>query len=217
MKRDQRRKGQGLSQFLYGLSLIFLFLGLFNLGWAVWPPPMHAAQFNIPTGVLPGGPEGMALASLSAYELNISWPRWMRQGEPGLIYMQLVDLDREPLSEGVERAAQVVLVEPALYPLQVEPPGGVQANLGDDQDLTLSWQVVSPEQGAFPGKLFVSFGFYDEDQAELVEVPVAVVDLNIQVIGLWGLPSGLMIWFGMVSLVLWGALFLFGRMAASRG
>jgi hypothetical protein len=62
--------------------------------------------------------------------------------------------------------------------------------------------------------MYVSFGFIDEAQAELVAVPVAVVDLHIQVIGLWGLDSGLVIWFGLVSLVLWGALFILGRVAA---
>ncbi len=216
MKRNQRGKVQRLSQFLYGLSLIFLALGLFILGWAVWPVQTDAVQFNIPAGVLPGAPEGNALASLSAYELNISWPRWMRQGEPGLIHLQLVDQDQEPLPEGVERAAQVVLVEPAIFPLQVEPPGGVQANLGDDQDLTLSWQVEGQERGSYPGKIFVSFGFYDQDLAELVTVPVAVVDLHIKVIGLWGLAPGLVIWFGLVSLVVWGALFLLGRMVGVR-
>jgi hypothetical protein len=60
----------------------------------------------------------------------------------------------------------------------------------------------------------VSFGFFDETLGELVPVPVAVVDFSIQVVTLWGLARGLVLWLGVVGLVLWGALFILGRVAA---
>jgi len=62
----------------------------------------------------------------------------------------------------------------------------------------------------------VSFGFFDADEDALTAVPVAVVDLDIQVIELWGLRSGMVIWFGFVCLALWGALFLLGNMAGHK-
>jgi hypothetical protein len=37
------------------------------------------------------------------------------------------------------------------------------------------------------------------------------VDLQVRVVELWGLASGLVIWLGFVSLAIWGALFLLGR------
>lgn len=211
MKRVLGGKAQRFSQFLYGLSLVFFAFGLITLGWAVWPAPTDAIQIEIPAGMLPGAPKGEAFTSQSAYALNISWTRWMRRGESGMIHLRLTDLDQEPSPAVDDRAAQVVLAEPALYPLQVSPSGGMQAALGDDQELLLSWQVTGEVRGSYPGKVYVSFGFYDQDLADLVAVPVAVVDIDIRLVELWGLDAGLAIWFGIVSLVLWGGLFLLGR------
>lgn len=221
MKSHSQRKGRILSQLLYAFSLGFLAFGLFSLGWVAWPPPTDARQFQIPAGPLPAAPGDLALASLSAYSLEISWSRWFRRGEEGALQLRLTDVDcaascegHEPLPADEFRGAQVVLVEPALYPLRVDPPGSTQVNLGDEQDLVLSWAVTGDQTGSFPGKVYVSFGFYDETLEELVPVPVAVVDLNIQVIDLWGLESGMVIWFGLVGVVLWGVLFVLGRVAA---
>jgi hypothetical protein len=215
MKPNPFRKNRRLSQVLYALSLVFLAFGLFNLGWAVWPPPIDGRQFEIPAGHLPAAPGDEAYASLSRYSLEISWSRWIRRGETGVIHLHLTDLEGlESLPQGDVQVAQVVLVEPVPYPLQVDPPGGVQANLGDDQDLLLSWQVAGDHSGSFPGKMFVSFGFYDETLQELVTVPVAVVDFTIQVTDLWGLESGLVIWLGLVGMLLWGVLFVLGRLMA---
>lgn len=228
MKPRSHRKGRALSQLLYALSLGFLAFGLFSLGWVAWPPPTDARQFRIPAGPLPAAPEDMAYASFSEYSLEVSWPRWLRRGEEGAVHLRLTDLDcnascedstasskdHEPRPADEFQGAQVVLVEPALYPLRVDPPGSAQANLADEQDLLLAWQVTGDQSGSFPGKMVVSFGFYDETFEELVPIPVAVVDLNIQVVDLWGLDSGLVIWFGFVGVVLWGVLFVLGRVAA---
>ena len=214
-------KGHRFSQILYTLSLVFLVLGLFLLAWAVWPEPTDAIQINIPAGPLPGAPGEVDFTSLSDYALNISWPRWVRLGDVGQIHLRLTDLDDMPLPGGATRSVQMVLVEPILHPLPISPPGSVQANLGDDQELLLTWEVTGASRGEFAGKMFVSFGFFhddapteDEAQQRLVAIPVAVVDLHVQVIELWGLETALVIWFGLVSLVLWGALFILGRVAA---
>ena len=215
MKRNLvRSKSQRLSQFLYSLSLVFLGIGLFSLGWAVWPVPMDGIRFNIPAGALPGAPDEDRYESLSDYALEISWPRWVRRDEAGPLHLRLTDQD--PSSPAEMDTSQVLLAEPALFPLNVDPPGEVQANLGDDQTLLLSWAVSGDQRGAYEGKLYVSFGFFDDTEDALIAVPVAVVDLDIQVIELWGVQSGLVIWFGFVSLVLWGALFVLGRVAACK-
>jgi hypothetical protein len=147
-----KHTGNRFSQFLYLLSLAFLILGLFILGWAVWPIPTDAVQFNIAAGPLPGAPEGSDFPSLSDYALNISWPRWIRRDEVGLIHLRLTDLAQEPLPGNEARGTQIVLVEPALYPLLITPPGSVQANLGDDQELLLTWEVTGVNRGISPGK-----------------------------------------------------------------
>lgn len=214
-------KGNRLSQFLYTLSLAFLVLGLFLLAWAVWPEPTDAVQINIPAGPLPGAPGEEDYTSLSDYALNISWPRWVRLGEVGKIHLHMTDLGNTPPPGGEARSVQMVLVEPTLHPLLISPPGMMQANLGDDQELLLTWEVTGTIQGEFAGKMFVSFGFFQENsptgnetQQALVAIPVAVVDINVRVIELWGLETSLVIWFGLLSLVLWGGLFLLGRVAA---
>ena len=216
MKQRIPKTLNALSQILYTFSLVFLGIGLFSLGWAVWPVPSDGVQLTIPAGPLAGAPPEQPLVSLTTYSLEISWPRWMRRGEAEAIHLRLTDLDHTPLAAEEMWGAQIVLVEPALYPLHIDPPGGVQANLGDDQELLLTWTVTGQARGSYPGKMYVSFGFFEAELGELLPVPVAVVDLHIQVIELWGLEPGLVIWLGFVSLVLWGALFVLGRAAAIR-
>jgi len=216
MKR--RRKGCGggwLAQLLFMLSLIFLAFGLFSLGWAMWPAPTDAVQFAIPAGVLPGVPAGKTYASVADYTLTVSWPVWVRAGEAGTLNVTLTEADADAgLAAG--RPAQVVLVEPAIAALPLDPPGRVQATLAPGQELDLTWEVDGALAGEYPGKVVVSFGFYDEALAELVSVPVAVVDVTVRVTALWGLEAGLAVWFGLVGLVLWGALFVLGRVAQGR-
>ncbi len=213
MKTHFRHPGKALSQILYALSLVCLAVGLFSLGWAAWPAPTDTRQFRVPAGPLPAAPGDEDFASHSAYALEIAWPRWIRSGDTGAVHMRLTDLDHDPLPAGETREGQVVLAEPALYPLRLDPPGITQANLADEQDLLLTWELRAEQPGDFPGKVFVSFGFYDEALDDLIPVPVAVVDFEIRVIDLWGLDSGLAIWFGLIGLVLWGALFVLGRYA----
>ena len=57
----------------------------------------------------------------------------------------------------------------------------------------------------------MSFAFFEPTENALVSAPVAVVDLDIQVIELWGLSSAMVTWLGIINLVLWGALFVLGR------
>jgi hypothetical protein len=211
MKRSLR-----FSQVLYTLSLAFLGFGLFNLAWAVWPPPTDAIQITIPAGSLPAAPEGMPFISLSEYALNISWPVWLRQEESGTLHLVLTNLDHTTRTVEQNQSTQVILAEPALYPMQIDPLGGIQAILGNDQELLLAWEVASEQQGSYPGKIFVSFGFYDEPIEDLVTVPVAVVDIHIQVVTLWGRGAGFAIGLGVVSLVLWGVLFVSGRLSDAR-
>lgn len=212
MSQRPGARGGWLSQVLFVLSLVFLGLSLFSLGWAVWPAPTAGVRFAIPAGVLPGAPAGTTYASLADYTLNVSWPRWIRAGETGTIIVALSAVESVE-TRADDRAAQVVLMEPEILALPVEPPGRMQASLAPGQSLNLSWQVVGLLSGQYPGKLIVSFGFYDEVLAELVPVPVAVVDLAIRVRSLWGLETNLVIWLGVVGLVLWGVLFVLGRLA----
>ncbi len=87
----------------------------------------------------------------------------------------------------------------------------MQANLSEGQALEESWAINASAEGEFTGKVYVSFGFYDEEAEQLVPVPVAVMDIDLIVSSLWGLDAPLALWFGLVALVLWGALFILGR------
>lgn len=213
MKQRRTPRARWISQLLFGLSLLFLGFGLFNLGWVVWPAPTDAVQFTIPAGVLPGTPAGMTYASQADYALTVSWPVWLRKGETGKILVNLIETDNVDTPPEPERKAQVLLVEPSLVALPVEPPGTMQTNLASGKDLDLFWEVTGSMVGEHPGRVVVSFGFYDATLAELVPVPVAIVDMTVRVTALWGLEANLAIWFGMASLILWGMLFLLGRVA----
>ena len=202
-------KKQRLVQFLYVLSLVFLGIGLFSLGWAHWPTPIDGVQLNIPAGGLAAAPGEDEFISLSEYSLNVSWPRLVRRGESGILELLLTDVDGASTADA--DATQIVLAEPAFLKLQVDPPGETQSALGDGQTLTLYWRVSGDQSGEFSGKLYVSFAFFEPTENVLVSVPVAVVDLDVQVIELWGLSSAMVTWLGVVNLVLWGAVFVLGR------
>jgi len=199
------------SQVLFGLSLLFLIFGLVTICWAIWPQRQDATQLAIPAGILPGAPAGTAYASLATYDLTISWPRWIRLGETDSIKVLLVPADDgESTLEG-EDPTQVVLIEPTLGMMAVTPAGRLQANLAPGQALDMTWRVTGEQVGAYNGKVYLSFGFYDEAEEKLVPVPVAVVDVTIRVIALWGLQQPIALWLGFVGLVIWGVLFLLGR------
>lgn len=205
-KQKKSKQQKALSQVLFGLSLLFLLLALTILAWAVWPNASDSAQLSIPAGTLPGAPEGAGYASQADYTLTLDWPVWLRKGQAGELRATLVE--GEALAD---RGTQVVLIEPALTGLTLDPPGLVQANLAAGQDLVETWQVDTSTAGDFTGKFYISFGFYDAEQEQLIAVPVAVVDIALRVTSIWGLNTQLALWFGLVALVFWGALFILGR------
>ena len=201
-----RRLGQGL----FILSLLFLAFGLFIFGWAVWPTPREAVTLEIPAGVLPAAPEGTSYASLTDYALSLTWPRWLRVGERGEIRVFLREPDAQYRID-LDQPVQVVLVETSLVKMSLDPPGLRQVSLHPGQEMDLSWAVSADAVGEFPGQVIFSFGFYDQALSDLIPVPVAVMDISIKVVSLFGLGPQMAVWFGIVSMVLWGALFVLGR------
>ena len=199
------------SQVLFGLSLLVLIFGLITIGWAIWPQPEDASQLAIPAGVLPGAPAGTTYASLAPYELNVSWPRWIRVGETGSIEVFLDPAYDDETPQAGEDPIQVVLIEPTLGRIAVIPSGQMQANLAPGQSLDNSWQITGEQAGEYVGKVYVSFCFYEEAEERLIPIPVAVIDIAIRVTALWGLERPIALWLGFVALVIWGGLFLLGR------
>lgn len=200
---------------MFALSLIFLGLGLVSLGWGVWPSPTDGVSFTIPAGVLPGAPAGVVYANQSEVTVNASWQTRIRTGETGTITVYFSEMGADS-GEPADRPVQVVLVEPVVPSVALIPAGRSQANLAAGQDLTLSWDVSGEVPGDYEGKLVISFGFFDDTLGEMESVPVAVVDLAFSVVSFYGLDGRLALWFGLVGVALWGALFLAGRVAAEK-
>jgi len=214
--KRKSRKGHGwLSKSLFTVSLVFLIGGLVLLAWGVWPPSTDAVQVDIPAGVLPGAPSGATYASKADYTLSVAWPMWVRAGEEGALQVLLAEADAGSSGSG-DRPAQIILVEPSIAGLMVDPSGRVQASLAAGQDLDLTWTLESASAGEYAGKVYIAFGFYDEAQDALISVPVAVVDIAFEVKSLWGLEGRMAMWFGLVGVALWGALFVLGRVAQGR-
>ena len=216
MKRGLKDRGGWGSQALYIMSLVCLGVGLFMLGWAVWPSPTEAVQIPISKGILPGAPAGTGYASLMDYTLSVSWPSWLRVGDVGSIQLALTETSSGQGDAG-KGEVQIVVAKPLMGSLILSPPGTFQVNLAPGNDLSMTWDVEAKEDGEYAGKVLVSFGFYDEELDKMMVVPVAVVDALIIITTLWGMGSRLAMWFGLVGIVLWGALFLLGRMAHVKG
>jgi hypothetical protein len=216
MKPSSLIQGNWLSQLLFTLSLVFLAFGLFNLAWFVWPNPTDAVQLTIPAGMLKGAQSGTTYASLADSNLSLSWPAWLRVEQEGALQVSLIAVEDADANTMVSRPAQVIVIEPNLFGLAVDPPGRMQASLAAGQSLDMSWAVVGRSRGEYPGKVLVSFGFYDQISRELNTVPVAVVDMDIRVVSLWDNQPQLALWLGSVGMVLWGALFVLGRLVQIR-
>jgi hypothetical protein len=216
MKMSGKLQGKWLSQLLFTCSLVFLAFGLFNLGWYVWPSPTDGVQLTIPAGILKGAPGGTNYASLADYSLSLSWPRWLRIQQKGKLQVILIESEDRAANAALARPAQVVLIEPVLVGLAVNPPGRMQTSMADGQSLEMSWELIGQSRGAYPGKVVVSFGFFDQLSNELVAVPVAVVDVSLQIVSLWDDQPQMALWMGGIGLVLWGALFVLGRLVQVR-
>ena len=199
-----------VSKTLFGVSLLFLGLGLYMLGWIILPSPVDAVQIPISKGALPAAPAGSGFESYSDYSFEISWPRWIRAGQERTFQLVLRDVNSES-EVNTERPAQIVVVEPVFINLETTPAGRIQTNLSAGQDIVLTWTIAGGSVGEHLGKMYILFGFYDQAIDELVSVPLAVVDMDIRVISLWGLQSNMVIWLALVSLALWGATFILGR------
>ncbi len=203
-------KRRFLSRLLFALSLFFLAFGLVSLGWAMWPTSQSALVLTIPSGVLPGAPAGTVYASPFESILTVTWPRRVRLGQTGPLWVDVTPSD-PTVSEAVKEDLQVILVEPVLPGIKLDPPGLVQGNLSADQPLSFAWTLEPLEKGTFFGKVYISFGFYEEATDEMKAVPVAVVDFDVQAVSLWGLEANLVLWLGVIGLVFWGACFIIGR------
>ena len=210
-----KQNQSGLSKFLFGLSLVFLVFGLISLAWSVWPASEDAAQFTIAAGELPGAPTGSGYAAAMDYTLSLNWPTWLRSGDTGTLRVTLAEAGENDGTNG-DRPAQVIVVEPVISSMPIDPPGRVQASAAAGHDLELTWELTGGEEGDYEGKVAVSFAFYDEEQEALVTVPVVVVDVATRVDALWGLQANLVLWLGFVGLVLWGALFVVGRVVEGK-
>jgi len=212
-KQKKMRRQKALGQALFGLSLLFLLLALSILAWAVWPSSTDSIQLSIPAGTLPGAPVGADYASQADYTLTLEWPTRLRKGQEGALRATLVEAG----NGAAGRETQSVLIEPVLSGVMLDPPGLVQANLAAGQTLVETWGIDAGTAGDFSGKIYVSFGFYDEENAELIAVPVAVVDMATRVTSIWGLSNQLALWFGLVAFAFWGALFILGRVVQGEG
>ncbi|HCU58028.1 MAG TPA: hypothetical protein DF984_07405 [Anaerolineaceae bacterium] len=210
-----KRNHSGLPKLLFGLSLVCLAFGLISLAWAVWPTSEDAAQFTIEAGVLPGAPAGTSYAAVTDYTLSLNWPTWLRKGDTGTLRVTLAEAGQAG-GAAADQPAQVIVVEPVISSLPIDPPGRVQASAAAGHDLELAWELTGGGEGDYEGKVAVLFAFYDEEQAALVTVPVVVVDVATRVDALWGLEANLVLWLGFVGLVLWGALFVIGRVVEGK-
>jgi hypothetical protein len=198
-----------LSQGLFILSLLCLGFGLFSLGWRVWPAPVDSVQITIPAGVLPGA-EDQSYASLTDYKLVVSWPLWILYGETGRLRVNISGVAGEDPPTTTMAQPQIALLEPVILGLPLTPAGRMQGIFSPDQSLDLTWEVQGNLPGEYTGKVYVAFGFYDADWAELASVPVAVVDVQMRVDAMWGLEANLAMWLGLVGMVLWAVLFVLG-------
>lgn len=210
---SQERRRLWLPQLLFGLSLVFLGFGLWAVGWVVWPEASDRVQYQLPAGTLPGSPVDEDYASLADYTLTVEWPKRLRLGQTGKLRLTLAE--RDPEAEPAE-GPQIVLVEPALFGLALDPPGLLQVSKAPGHALSPTWAVTAQSPGDYEGKVYVSFGYYDEEEELMVAVPVAVADVSVSVSAFFGLNAQLALWFGLVALVLWGALFVLGRVAAGK-
>ncbi len=207
--KDKRSKiSRNMNPVLSSISLVWLIFGLFLLAWRLWPPPIDANDVIIPKGDLPAAPDGEHFATISDYQITVSWPRWIRRGEKDIIKLSLIDLDHQSSAGDHAQIVQIVSIEPIAHPLNINPQGSLQVHMGDEQNLYLEWEISGDKIGSYPGKIYFYFNFYDESNQNFIKVPAAVIDFEIKVTDLWGLTSGAALWIGFIALLFWGIFLL---------
>lgn len=211
MNKTSRKVKYSIHPGWLAVSLVCLFVSLFLLTWSLWSSPSDSAEIFIPEGFLPVTHDDARFKSQSDYSVAVSWSRWIRRGESGAIKLYLKDLSHNNISGDQSQTVQILSVEPVLHYFSIDPPGALQVTIGDEQDLALEWSVKAERQGSFLGKVYLSFVFFDDINTSLVTLPVAVLDFNIDVIDLWGMPSSFTKWLGFSFLFLWGIFLLLAK------
>ncbi|MCD6401102.1 MAG: hypothetical protein J7L73_04150, partial [Anaerolineales bacterium] len=105
---------------------------------------------------------------------------------------------------------QILLsAELAMIGLGQSPQGEIQTAFDESRITTLTWQLQGDIEGEYQGTLWVNLDFMDKN-GEMIEVSIAALDIQTEVKGLWGLNSISATWLGMLGLLLWGVMMIWG-------
>lgn len=193
-----------LAKLLIAPSVLCLILAGILLTWRLIPGPRQLHTQVLPAGSFAIADSGQTYVSEFPIDLKLSYPSKIKASEKNEIMLQLsVHSDEASVDY-----AQPVVAELSAPRLLLEPHGTIQAVLDNAHKITMEWQVTSSLTGIYPANLWVSLIFENpSDQSETA--PVLALDLEIEVVRLWGMDAKTVTWLGLFALLLWGIFMAF--------
>lgn len=191
------------------IGLVFMLLSAILLVWRLLPSARLEQKLTIPAGLLPASPEGLELTTHQDISLCLRWPKQIKAGDTAEVWLQVNPgevLESFPADEDY----QIVLsAELAMIGLSQSPQGEIQTAFDESRITTLVWQLQGDIEGEYQGTLWVNLDFMDKN-GELIEVPIAALDIQSEIKSLWGLNTISATWMGMLGLLLWGGMMIWG-------
>jgi len=191
------------------IGLIFLLFSAILLVWRLLPSERLEQRLTIPAGLLPASPEGLELTTHQDISLWLRWPKQIKAGDTAEVWLQINPgevLESFPANEDY----QIVLsAELAMIGLGQSPQGEIQTAFDESRPTTLTWQLQGDIEGEYQGALWVNLDFVDKN-GEMIEVPIAALDIQAEIKSLWGLNTISATWLGMLGLLLWGVTMIWG-------
>jgi len=191
------------------IGLIFLLFSAIMLVWRLLPSERLEQKLTIPAGLLPASPEGLDLRLHQDISLCLRWPKQVKAGDTAEVWLQ-INPGKVLESISANEDCQILLsAELAMIGLGQSPQGEIQTAFDESRVTTLTWQLQGDIEGEYQGTLWVNLDFMDKN-GEMIEVSIAALDIQTEVKGLWGLNSISATWLGMLGLLLWGVMMIWG-------
>ncbi len=191
------------------VGFIFLIISARFLAWRLIPASEISHAITIPAGELSGSPESAPQSINHELELRVTYPSKIRAGEEATLRLDLIPetniISRdEPFNNNPAIAAELSMIN-----MSLSPQSTVSTAYSVDQPKSFTWELTAPDSGSRQGSLWVTMQFTPNEGSK-VEVPLAVWEINLGIIRLWGMNSTQVTWLAMLALLIWGGMMVLG-------
>lgn len=166
-----------------------LLIGAALLGWGLWPLPQVRHEVLLSAAELSLPEQGLSLGECRVQ--TITWPRWMRLGDPAIVQLEVGTADRAECRSQAAAAftgALALTAELQGNGMAILPGGQLSQALTPGQPVRLSWRVQVNRAGEYGGALWLHLHPSITDQASVRRL-LSAFRFSAQVVSLAGLSG----------------------------